>query len=304
MMMKKYILMNLLVPSIAIAGTTNFTPSTAAAYLNLTPPVAVEMAGGYMDGDSIGVTLVDVNSNKFHMFEDHSLANGLAGRKDLPEPLRIYENITNTAGRIYVAEDRPTRGGRLTSVEEGVLTKAAVVCLAQDWVQHTTRIEEPKETRDNLRTRYRARMLNSARDFILRLWEPAEPTTASTPTNHPAHSPEIAATDVVEAYDPSIQREIDYLRELRRAGLHEYVDMIVPGSPPSLKAMSDQVTRFGVFLQEHYKDQKRVDDYISNAIYWRHPERGCLYAATWFSAVAGRSTSKSRGIPEAEVVPS
>lgn len=131
--MKVLILSIILIVCTVVAETNNFTTVTAAAYLNLTLPVAVEMAAGFADGGSLGVTLVDAKTNTFHMFEDHSIGSGWAGRTNIPEQLKHLVPKENTEGRIFVSPDRPRRGGRLTSVEEGILTKAAVICLAQDW---------------------------------------------------------------------------------------------------------------------------------------------------------------------------
>lgn len=43
---------------------------------------------------------------------------------------------------------------------------------------------------------------------------------------------------------------------------------------------------------------------ISNAIFWRHPEGGCLYATSRFSKVAGSASAACHHIPQPEVVPS
>jgi hypothetical protein len=45
-----------------------------------------------------------------------------------------------------------------------------------------------------------------------------------------------------------------------------------------------------------------IDIRISNAIYWRHPERGCLDETAWFPASAGATTAERDGLAEAEVV--
>jgi hypothetical protein len=87
-------------------------------------------------------------------------------------------------------------------------------------------------------------------------------------TNSPqsTNSPESKADEELESFDRTIQEQIYYFRELRRQGLHEYADMNISGPSPSLKEMSREITRFGVFLQQNYKDQKRVEDYIDGTV--------------------------------------
>jgi hypothetical protein len=152
-----------------VASPTNSTTVAAAAYLELTPPVAVAMAGGFTDGGSIGVTLVDVMTNKLHIFEDHSLR-------------------TTTGGRIYIADDKPQRGGRLTAVEEGIEIKAAVIRLACDWVRRTVPPEVPKYPRHNLKRYIEAMSRKHAREFILRHWIKEEPIRKSTLSPEAARS--------------------------------------------------------------------------------------------------------------------
>jgi hypothetical protein len=128
-----------------LAESTNFTAKSSAEYLRLTPPVRVTYAGSYMDGGSIGISLADSSTNVFHMFEDHSLGNKLVGRKDLSDSLRrTFENGTDTEGRIYVGGKKPTRTGRLTSIEEGREIKDAVECLAVAWYQKDVPLDEQK----------------------------------------------------------------------------------------------------------------------------------------------------------------
>jgi hypothetical protein len=118
-----------------------------------------------MDGGSIGFSLADSSTNVFHMFEDHSLANHFVGKTNLPQRLRdMYEHGSNTAGRIYVAEDKPRRGGRLTSVEEGQKIKAAVECLALAWIDSEFTPETQKKFSDIVDLRRK----NDSRHNVLR----------------------------------------------------------------------------------------------------------------------------------------
>ena len=55
-----------------------------------------------------------------------------------------WENGSNTAGRIYIGKNKPTREGRLTSVEEGLQIKAAVECLAVSWYDREASSDEKK----------------------------------------------------------------------------------------------------------------------------------------------------------------
>jgi hypothetical protein len=141
-------------PSVSFCQATNFTAETAASYLGLVPPIRVTFAGGYMDGGSIGFSLADSTTNVFHMFEDHNMSNSFVGKTNLPQRLRdIYEHGSNTAGRIYIAEDKPRRGGRLTSVEEGQKIKAAVECLALAWIDSEFNPETQKKFSDRIELR-------------------------------------------------------------------------------------------------------------------------------------------------------
>ncbi len=133
--MKRLAVLLFLLPSVALSEGTNFTAESAASYLRLVQPVRVIFAGGYMDGGSVGFSLADSSTNVFHMFEDHDMANNFVGKTNLPQKMRDrFEHGVNTAGRIYIADDKPRRGGRLTSVEEGMQIKAAVECLALAWL--------------------------------------------------------------------------------------------------------------------------------------------------------------------------
>jgi hypothetical protein len=175
----EFLLSSLLWASSAHALETNFTADSAAQYLNLVPPVAVEMAGWYADGGSIGFSLVDANKKHFHMFEDHSMVNDFVGRTNIPENIRSqFTNVINTVGRIYISDIKPTRGGRLTSVEEGRMIKSAVLCLAQDWcrreypsgVGKTPPKREDEETIDYV-LRYRR---DRAASYILQHFHPPD----------------------------------------------------------------------------------------------------------------------------------
>jgi len=133
--MKRLAAILILFPLEFLFGGTNITVESAAACLRLVQPVRVIFAGGYMDGGSIGFSLADSSTNVFHMFEDHDMANNFVGKTNLPQKVRdMFEHGVNTAGRIYIADDKPRRGGRLTSVEEGLQIKAAVECLALAWL--------------------------------------------------------------------------------------------------------------------------------------------------------------------------
>ncbi len=145
--LKLLALILILLPSVSSSEGTNV--ATAASYLGLVPPVRVTFAGSYMEGGSIGFSLADSSTNVFHMFEDHNMANAFAGKTNLSQKMRdMYEHGTNTAGRIYVAEDKPRRGGRLTSVEEGQQIKAAVECLALAWLDREFSPETQKKFND------------------------------------------------------------------------------------------------------------------------------------------------------------
>lgn len=133
--MKRLAVLLFLLPSVALSEGTNFTAESAAAYLRLVPPVRVTFAGGYMDGGSIGISLADSTTNVIHMFEDYNMANNFVGKTNLPQKVRdMFEHGVNTAGRIYIAEAKPSRSGRLTSGEDGLQIKAAVECLALAWL--------------------------------------------------------------------------------------------------------------------------------------------------------------------------
>ena len=133
--MKRLAAILILFPLELLFGGTNITVESAAACLRLVPPVRVTFAGGYMDGGSIGISLADSTTNVIHMFEDYNMANNFVGKTNLPQKVRdMFEHGVNTAGRIYIAEAKPSRSGRLTSVEDGLQIKAAVECLALAWL--------------------------------------------------------------------------------------------------------------------------------------------------------------------------
>lgn len=161
--LKLLALILILLPLVSFSEGTNV--AVASSYLGLVPPVRVTFAGGYMDGGSIGFSLADSSTNVFHMFEDHSLANHFVGKTNLSQQLRdMYEHGSNTAGRIYVAEDKPRRGGRLTSVEEGQQIKAAVECLALAWLDR----EFNSETQNKFSDIVDLRRKNDSRHNVLR----------------------------------------------------------------------------------------------------------------------------------------
>ena len=128
-----------------LAEDTAFTEETAAAYLKLTPPVKILLYGGYLDGGSIGTSLVDAEEKEFHMFEDWSIGSGgeFTKRTDLPDFMREqFKDRPVTKGRIFIGEGSPTKDRKITPEEEGKRIKAAVECLAIAWFDREFTPEE------------------------------------------------------------------------------------------------------------------------------------------------------------------
>jgi len=140
------IVMLQVVSACVMAEDITFTEETAAAYLKLTPPVKVLLYGGYTDGGSIGVSLVDISGKEFHIFEDYSIGSGgeLAMNKtNIPISVREqFKDVPNTKGRVFISQGSPTKDRQITPVEEGERIKVAVDCLATAWYNREATPEE------------------------------------------------------------------------------------------------------------------------------------------------------------------